>query len=250
MGEAVTDAQALPTKVLFDRYVRVRVSTRWAAFYLVATSALILAWSRSPEWAFKVPFELFMRGKEPLTISAGFAPIFGPIIELFFFFNFFTIHAECLLFGRLLVARLQNSEAERRLLQPPFVFKRSDFAGSTMFLLFLLVSILLTLWILGDFFLLEFGRGDAVWELLLPIYLSGVAARHRGQDVGTLVYGFWQPWLYLLATVLEIIMLGKVFCDTWAYCRSLVGSESASPCQQAWEWLARRWRFREASEER
>ena len=75
--------EAIPTKDLFDRYMTQRASTRWAAFYLAATSGLILAWSRSPSWSFKIPFELFTSGRDPLTVPSGFAPVFGPLIEMF-----------------------------------------------------------------------------------------------------------------------------------------------------------------------
>jgi hypothetical protein len=34
MSNKDSEAQALPTKDLFDRYVTLRVSSRWAAFYL------------------------------------------------------------------------------------------------------------------------------------------------------------------------------------------------------------------------
>jgi len=198
---------------------------------MVATTALILAWSRSPSWSFKIPFDLFVTrdGEKtlPLSVSAGFAPVFGPIIELFFYYNFFVISSECLTLGRILQGRLANSRDERLLLNPPFEMDSRRPIESSITWLIMGGALLISIVILGDFLYLTYGEGRSVWWLLLPQHLRGVAVTHRGHDVCTSVYGFWQPWLYVLFMVFKIIVVVLVIRDSWAYCRSR--SRASSP---------------------
>jgi hypothetical protein len=227
-------AEPLPTKELFDKYVPQRASTRWAAFYLVATSGMILAWSRSPDWAFNFPFELFKSGGSGLTISSGFAPIFGPVIEMVFYYYFFLLNNECLTLGRLLAGRLATLKDGRLLLNPPFLISMKRPVESSITWLVMLGALVLSIMILGDFLNLTYETVHSVWGLLIPHRLDGINPTHRGHAVGTMVYGFWQPWLYVVFLLFKIVVVILVLLDTYDYCLLLAGEEGLPSHLAVW----------------
>ena len=144
---------------------------------------------------------------------------------MFFYYNFFLTNSECLTLGRLLVGRLANSRDERLLLNPPFLISSSRPMESSITWFVMLGALVLSIMILGDFLNLTYEEDHTVWGLLLPQRFGGVSPTHRGHEVGTLVYGLWQPWLYVLFLVFKIIVVSFVLLDTYEYCGTLVGKD-------------------------
>jgi hypothetical protein len=158
-----------------------------------------------------------------LTISSGFAPIFGPVIEMVFYYYFFLLNKECLTLGRLLLRRLATLTDERLLLTPPFSVSMKRPVESSITWLVMLGVLVLSFMILGDFLYLTYEVNHTVWGLLIPQRLGGVEPTHRGHPVGTMVYGFWQPWLYVSFLLFKIIVVILVILDTYDYCLLLPG---------------------------
>jgi hypothetical protein len=234
MSTVPPTAEPLPTKELFEQYLHQRASTRWAAFYLVATSGMIMAWSRSPDWAFNFPFELFKSGGSGLTISSGFAPIFGPVIEMVFYYYFFLLNNECLTLGRLLTGRLATSKDGRFLLNPPFLISMKWPVESSITWMVMLGGLVLSIMILGDFLNLTYETNHTVWCLLIPNRMEGVNPMHRGHAVGTMVYGFWHPWLYVMFLLFKIAVVVLVLLDTYDYCLLLAYEEGMPSRLAVW----------------
>jgi len=218
MPNATIDDQGLPTKDLFNRFVKLRDSTRWSAFYLFAVAALLLAWSRSPEWSFKLPFDLFMVGREPLAVRSGFAPTYGPLIVLFFYINLFRLHRETLSVGKVLTGRIESKSSVRELLGPPFELRKDKPVESILFLAFLLgATSLLTIWLLGDYLFLTVNNDSLYWSLFGWGEFWGIVPDHRGRNAETPVYGFVQSWLFVFLTIFELSIFYLIFRDTQSY---------------------------------
>jgi hypothetical protein len=206
----------LPTKDLFNRFVKLRDSTRWAAVYLFTAAAVLLAWSRSPTWRAKVPFELFVNDADhPLALPCGFAPIFGPIILLFFYIRFYTLHREVLPVARVLRGRLPVSSPERSLIDPTFHFWdcKSPVESALFILLVLVGTPVLTGFLIADFFCLHQKNDYMGLTFYRPWTLYGVVPEHRGHSAEVYVYGLLQLLIYVALTLFELWIIWRVLDD-------------------------------------
>jgi hypothetical protein len=204
--------KSLPTKDLFEHFVRLRKSTRRAAFYAFAAGAILLAWSRSPNVYLTYPV-VVDEAQKGLAFSPTFAPIFGPIIALFFYANLYTVHREALAMGRVLSRRLGRPRL-RSVIEPPFVIRKDRITDSILFILVgLIATPLLTIWLFADFLSLSHGDQQMWHSLLLVCRMWGVQPEHRGHTAPYYVYGFPQSWMYVGLTAFELWMLWRVCRD-------------------------------------
>jgi hypothetical protein len=215
---ALADGQTLPAKDLFERFSKLRDSTRWSAAYLFFAAALLLAWSRSPTWGFQIPLGLLVQGDKPLALQSATAPIFGPIIILFFYVRLYTLHRETLSVGTVLASRLRWSTLEKTMLEPPFDLRRCRSIERVLFFgLVLFGTACLTIWLLVDFFLMEH-HGERLCRSLFNICdFWGVVPTHFDHSAGVTVFGFAQSWIYIALTLFDLWMLGMVLIDTLSY---------------------------------
>jgi hypothetical protein len=207
------DGNLVATKDLLTRFDKKRDATRKWAAYLFATTALLLAWSRSPSWRLKIPYFLIEDAAgHALTSPAGFAPIFGLIIVLLVYIQLYLLHEETLPVGQILSARLRHS-SEKQTVVFPFYFGREKPLESTLFvLLVLLAPLTLTLFLFGDFLLLEHG-GAVMWQSLYkPAVMWGIVPSHRQFSAEAYVYGGLQAWIYVLLTAIDGWIAWKIFC--------------------------------------
>jgi hypothetical protein len=215
-----TNGESLPTKDLFDRFVKSRDSTRWSAIYLFTAAALLLAWSRSPTWHAKVPFELFVDDAErPLAVPCGFAPIFGPVIILFFYVHLYTLHRDVLSVGKVLRKRLPVSSLERSLIDPTFhIWNGMSAVESALFVMLVLLGVpVLTGFLFADFLSLH-DSTSSMWQTFYkPCTLFGVVPEHRGHSAKVYVYGLLQLLIYLALTAFEAWIMWRIGNDVCTY---------------------------------
>jgi hypothetical protein len=216
---ASAPADQIPTKDLYERFARLRDSTRYAGFYLIAAAGLLLGWSRSPSWNFKIPFELFTQpdGKA-LSVPCGYAPVFGPIILVFFYVRLFMLHRDTQCTRAVLAPRLSDSVSERTLLEPPFQLNKTALAESFLFVGLLCVGTsILTVMLLGDYLNLKVD-GRPLWESLYTLgAFYGDRPTHNSNPTNLTVFGFPQTWLYVLFTLFDLYLLAEILAYTWSY---------------------------------
>jgi hypothetical protein len=209
-----SDCQVISTKDLIDRFVSLRDATRRSAIYLFTAAGFLLSWSRSPGWHFKVPFNLFVDDqKQPLAVSCGYAPVFGPIIILFFYSYLYTLHNDLVPFAILLRRRLRFSSSEEVLIDLPFQLSRARTLESILFIVLVgLAPPILTVWLFCDF--LQLKAGDfQMWQTCYHwCQLFGVVPEHRGESAQVYVYGIPQLLIYAALTGLELTLIYSVFC--------------------------------------
>jgi len=214
-----TPRLAAPREVpndLFGRFESRRNWTRIWAVSLFLVAAILLAWSRSPDW--RIPLPPFVNGNgQRLTLPSGLAPIFGPLPLLLFYLLLYTYHRETLIAGRLL-----RPSHDKSLIEPPFSWAIGERLQSLLFSAVVLVATpILTVFLLFDFLFLS-NRGEMMWLSLHRIAdMWGVVPEHRGSSAQVYVYGGAQAWIYLSLAIFELSLIVKIYWDEKTYGKSL-----------------------------
>ena len=227
VSDRIREAAPQPDKELYVRFLRSRSWTRFAALCVFVVVAILFAWSRSPNWLFKFPFDLFIDDTaKPLTIPPGFAPIVGPFIVFFLFFALHMLNRDTLAFGKTLTA-MYGRVFQKQLLDPPFFFRTSQPMESTLFVALLLICLpSMTLGLSMDFLFLEHD-GSPMWQSLYkPMSFYGVIPIHRGHSALISVFGGFQTWAYVAALLCDLWILLRIFVDSRRYD---VNPEASSP---------------------
>jgi hypothetical protein len=222
-----TPEKSLSVKDLLDKYSDSRRAAQKAAFALCVVSVVLAAFSRSPSWVLKAPFD-FLASRAPKVetpgLSSGFMPIFGPAVTLVLVGAFFGALVETLglrsgTCKRLKAAGFRRGSPEWELARPPLRSSLADEIhittriGTTINLLFLILVPSACYWmLLWDFWNLKLSdetlqRG---YQLLYHWRGGAVAvASHRDVGGGLPPIYSWLAWantLGLLAVIAALLV--------------------------------------------